>query len=95
VDLKPEHERIIRDILARNVPGMEVRAFGSRVSGVAETHSDLDLALVSKDPIPWETVEGLKEAFMASDLPFRVDVVDWARLEPEFRSRVELNYKVV
>jgi predicted nucleotidyltransferase len=94
VDLKPEHFEIIRGILGRYVPGMEVRAFGSRVSGVAERFSDLDLALVSKEPIPWEVVERLKEAFMSSDLPFRVDVVDWAKLDPEFQNRIGISCKV-
>lgn len=95
VDLTPDHRRVVRAILDRVVPGVEARAFGSRVSGGARPHSDLDLALVSADPIPWETIETLREAFADSDLPFRVDVSDWSRLDDALRRRIETSFEVI
>jgi uncharacterized protein len=35
--------------------------------------------------VPWEIVARLRIAFEESDLPFRVNVVDWARLKRNFR----------
>ena len=75
------------DILRRHVPpGVEVFAYGSRVHGLnLKPFSDLDLCLRGPASVPWEIVARLRLDFEDSDLPFRVDVVDWARLRRDFR----------
>ena len=37
----------------------------------------------------------LKEAFQESDLPIRVDLVDWHRISPEFRTVIEGAFEVL
>jgi uncharacterized protein len=78
------------DILRRQVPpGVEVFAYGSRAHGRnLKTFSDLDLCLRGSASVPWEVVARLRIAFEDSDLPFRVDVVDWARLKRDFREAI-------
>lgn len=95
IDLNAEHLRFIKDILHRRVPGRAVWAFGSRVNGAAGRHSDLDLAIVAEYPMASETIEALKEDFSESDLPFRVDVVEWLNISDEFRRVIEKEYVVV
>lgn len=95
MDLKSEHLKMIRDILATHVPGVEVRLFGSRATGPAKPHSDLDLALVWVGKIDFGTMAQLKDAFSESDLPFRVDVLDWNDIDDEFRGIISQNYKVI
>lgn len=89
IELDPEHRRIIESILGGIVPGIEVRAFGSRVSGNARRYSDLDLVLVGERAVPGAVIERLKEAFSASDLPMMVDVLDWHTLGASFRTTLQ------
>lgn len=94
IDISPEDLRSILDILRIHVPEYEVWAFGSRVNGQAREFSDLDLALKTDKPLPPIRLVELKDAFSESDLPFRVDIVDWAAISGDFR-KIILNKYVV
>jgi predicted nucleotidyltransferase len=85
IDVSPDHLRLVRSILSVHVAGIEVRAFGSRVDGSAKPHSDLDLAVMTDSPLPSRTAALLREAFAESNLPFRVDIIDWAEISESFR----------
>lgn len=87
--------RIIRAILAAHVPGVEARAFGSRVSGVPKDYSDLDLALVGAAKLDTVVMANLRAAFEESDIPFRVDVMDWHAVSEEFRKVILAKYEVI
>jgi type I restriction enzyme S subunit len=89
IDIRPDLWVIVRDILHRHVPEHEVWAFGSRVKGPAKPYSDLDLAVISEQPLPLDVVAKLAEDFSESDLPWRVDVVDWAAASESFRKIIE------
>lgn len=80
---------IVRDILKRHVPEREVWAFGSRVTGTARAYSDLDLAVIGETPLGLPVSAALAEEFSDSDLPFKVDVVDWATTGPAFRAIIQ------
>jgi type I restriction enzyme, S subunit len=94
VDVRPDLWEIVRNILAKHVPQFEVWAFGSRVTGTTKPYSDLDLAVISDKPLSLEVRTGLAEDFSESDLPWRVDVVDWAATSETFRKVIE-RHKVV
>jgi len=89
MDLKPEHHRIICDILATHLPGREVRIFGSRATGTAKPYSDIDLVIMGDEPLPVTTMRTLRDAFDDSDLPFQVDLVEWAGTSEEFRKVIQ------
>jgi predicted nucleotidyltransferase len=72
-----KHLETIKRILTEYVADCEVRAFGSRVIGTAKDHSDLDVAVVARNKIKRRAKMLLREAFEESDLPFRVDVIDY------------------
>ncbi len=95
IDLRPDLLQLVTDLLARHAPGLEVRAFGSRARWTAKEHSDLDLVIMSDTPLPLETLARLEEDFSESDLPLRVDVVDWASLDDNFRRIIEQGYEVI
>jgi len=95
IDLAPRHLEKVRTILRQHVPQCEVRAFGSRVSRTAKDYSDLDLALVGAGKLNADALRHLKEAFEESDLPFRVDVLDWHDTSPEFQKVIEKQYEVL
>lgn len=89
IDIPENHLSAIRNILHDYVPHCEVRVFGSRITTNAKEYSDLDIAIVGKKPIDYSIIAEIKEAFQKSDLPFRVDVLDWNTISPEFRTVIE------
>ena len=96
VDLKPDQLFLVKSILNRYVPNRAVLAFGSRATWTAKEYSDLDLAILGQEPLSGRITASLREEFVESALPFKVDVVEWARVDDEFRAiilrdGVELN----
>ncbi|WP_198320810.1 nucleotidyltransferase family protein [Azohydromonas aeria] len=88
VALRPAEWDIVRAILARWVPDRPVWAFGSRVTGRCKPYSDLDLAVGGAQRLPASLLAALAEAFVESDLPFKVDVLDWNAADASFKSLV-------
>ena len=88
MDLTPQQLEQVRDIFKQHMPTAKVYAFGSRVRLTAKAHSDLDLVIVGESAIPLQRMQLLEEAFSESDLPFRVDVLDWHAISPEFREQI-------
>ncbi len=89
LDLEPRYLDEVRRILARHAPEARAWAFGSRTVGRAKRFSDLDVALQAENGLSMETLARLRDAFSESDLPIKVDVVDWDTLDPEFRAAIE------
>ena len=86
LDLRPDHWAIVREILQRHVPDRQVVGFGSRATWTAKDYSDLDLAVMGEESLPLDVSSALVEAFSESDLPFKVDIVDWASTDETFRN---------
>ena len=80
---------LVSRILITWLPGREVRMFGSRARGNPKPYSDLDLVIMGDAPVPLATLGQLQDAFANSDLPWRVDVVDWATTSPEFQKHIQ------
>ena len=79
LELAPSELALIRQILARRLPGATVQAFGSRVTGWpfgrgSKPYSDLDLAVWAADDSPEMAMAELRADFEDSNLPWRVDV---------------------
>ena len=91
----PEQLSIINGILAAHVPGVEARAFGSRVIGTPKDYSDLDLALVGAAKLEAAVMENLREAFEESDIPYRVDILDWNSISKEFQKVILKKYEAI
>ena len=85
----------VQAILQRCAAEWEVWAFGSRTTGKAKPYSDLDLALITEVPLTLSQMATLQEAFDASDLTFRVDLVDWAATSDSFRQIIAAHKVVV
>ncbi|MEA2776845.1 MAG: type restriction enzyme subunit [Acetobacteraceae bacterium] len=89
LDLSPRDLAIVRDILRKHIPDYEVWAFGSRTKGTSRRYSDLDLAIITDAPLSLQVRGDMAEDFSESDLPFRVDILDWATTQDYFRRIVE------
>jgi predicted nucleotidyltransferase len=95
IDLTPEDWAELTRILREHAPHLEVWAFGSRAKGCAKPYSDLDLALITRSPLTLSQMADLHDAFSQSDLPIKVDLLDWASAAPSFRQLIERDKVVV
>lgn len=96
LDMAPGHEHIVLDILDAHLPaGVTVWAFGSRVHGRARRYSDLDLAIDAGRRLTIDETAAIREAFDESDLPYRVDILDWRAIGAEFRSLIAAHRRLL
>lgn len=95
LDLSDEHWLIVKNILATYLANEEIWAFGSRARFTAKPFSDLDLVVLNNEPLATRTCAQLAEAFAESDLPWKVDLVQWRDLSPEFQQRIKEHRVVV
>jgi len=97
LDLPQKYLEQVKAIIRNHIPHAEVWAYGSRVTGDGHEASDLDLVLRNPQNLHEETTAlyNLKEAFTESNLPIRVDIMDWARIPVSFYSEIERAHVVV
>ena len=95
IKLAPESLATVRHLLAVEVPECEARAFGSRVKGNPKPYSDLDIVLLGPARLPLGRLAALREAFAESELPIRVDVIDWHRISEAFQAIIIANFEVL
>jgi len=93
--LEQANHDIVLSILRRYIPNMTVWAFGSRAGGKTQKYSDLDLAVVGSEPIPHDIYDHLTEAFDDSELPIRVDLLDWNHVDDSFKPYILENHVVL
>ena len=84
IQLKPNHWKIIKDIL--NQYPYQFYAFGSRVKQTSRPFSDLDLCY--KTEIPDHILTEIKGQFSDSDLPFIVELINWNQCTTEFQELI-------
>ena len=97
ISLPIKYKKQIIRLFERHAPDVEVWAYGSRVSGDCHSASDLDLVLrnESLNKIPVEKLSEIKTAFTESNIPFLVDLRDWARLPDSFKKEIKSAYVVL
>ena len=97
LNLTERHRNVVESLLRERLPGVEVWAYGSRVNGRSHDGSDLDLVLRNSDSRPLTAAEMLdiSEVFRESNVPFLVDIHDWAALPERFRSEIERSHIIL
>ena len=97
LDLPRQDRRQIEALLRSNLPGVEVWAYGSRISGASHAASDLDLVLRSpaREPILHSQFRDLLTAFRESNIPILIQVHDWARLPENVHREIERDHIVL
>lgn len=94
--LLPRYREQIGALVRRYLPGVDVWAYGSRVTGLSHEGSDLDLVLRGPGlaPIPSNSLQALREALQDSNIPILVEARDWARLPESFHQEIEREFVV-
>lgn len=95
IDIAPKDLEITRNILTKNLPiNTTIWVFGSRAKGTARKFSDLDLLIdTNHQPLHLETMTSLMDDFEESDLPYKVDIVDWNTISDSFRQIIDKEKK--
>ena len=95
--LAARHRALLEQLFRDHMHGIEVWAYGSRVSGRSHDGSDLDLVLRGPGlkKIAPDRLMDFEEAVRDSNIPFLVEARDWARLPERFRREIEREYVVV
>ncbi|MGI8437831.1 MAG: nucleotidyltransferase family protein [Chthoniobacterales bacterium] len=96
--LSARHLEQLRRLIATHLPQEEVWAYGSRIDGTAHDTSDLDL--VVRHPADLQMQQSaafwdLKEALSESNLPFLVELFDWARLPAAFWENIARQHAIL
>jgi predicted nucleotidyltransferase len=98
VGVSAEHWSWIRDLFKREVfqgdPLKQKRrgavtAFGSRVNGNFRSDSDLDLYIEIAPPLTGSELASLNEALEESFLPFKVDLIESARVSDDILQAIQ------
>ena len=85
IHLSDKELQLIKSILAKYP--YQFYAFGSRVKGKQKKYSDLDLCY--KDQIPDSVITLMYEDFELSNLPFKVELLNWHRCDLDFQKSIE------
>jgi uncharacterized protein len=95
IGLVSEELARVREILAKHLtqhlPDVEAWAFRSRITPHFKPWSDLDLAIITKAPLTPRELALLANDFSESELPFKVDLIDWSMASPEFQALILKN----
>ena len=87
IDLTEHQLEEITSLLERYLPGTKVWAYGSRVKFSARKDSDLDLVCFTSLEQSGQFY-ALKEQFDESNLPFRVDLLEWNNIPDNFKENI-------
>ena len=80
----------IVQVFERELPDVEVFAFGSRVADINPgPEADLDLAIIAGHIISLERMIAVERTLAESGLPFAVDVFDFAKLTDKLKKLIE------
>ena len=94
--LETEQLETVQRILGLHFEGLEVWAYGSRVTGVDLTpETELELVVITDSPLSVEDMTAVEKAFADSGLPFRVDVIDWVKLPESIQKHIKKEHDVV
>jgi predicted nucleotidyltransferase len=91
MNILDEELSIIIDIIKNHTANCEVLVFGSRLNGNNDKFSDLDLAFKCKKGLDFKSRNELLREFEDSDLPYRVDIVDYNRTSEDFKIIIDEN----
>lgn len=77
----------IKDIVKRSLGGTNYKifVFGSRATGENRQWSDIDLGILSEGKIPGHVMIKIEEELENSQIPYKIDLVDFRNVSDQFR----------
>ena len=74
---------------------LQAWVFDLRATGHSRSFSDLDILITQPATLDWRERADLSDALEASNLPFRIEVVEAARLSQNMASRVMAELQIL
>lgn len=91
--LKKAILRIIGQYL--DIDQYEIFFFGSRVTDKGDERSDIDIGIEGTQPIPASIMVRIKEAINELPMLYRIDIVDFADTDENFRQVAKRNIEII
>lgn len=88
INIHPHHLKIIQSILLQHP--YKFYLFGSRITEKAKKFSDVDLFY--KEKIPDPVLTKITGDFEESDLPYKVDLINYNDSDESFKQIMELHH---
>ena len=78
---------LLKDIVLSLIDQEKVAVFlfGSRAAERARPGADVDIGLWSHEKLPQQLYHRIRNAIDDSIIPYKVDIVDFTRVDPEFK----------
>ncbi len=89
IDLSPEVRDAVLAILHRHLGSQRIFLVGSRARGTAKRFADIDILLMNEEALSPEERAKVRYDLEESDIPYKVDLLEWAELSPSFRLRLQ------
>ncbi len=82
-----KYQKEIKEIIFHFLDPKEhqVFIFGSRAVGKAKKYSDYDIGIWGKKPLPSSIKVLIEEALEESNLPYKIDIVDFSLTSSDFK----------
>jgi uncharacterized protein len=95
IAISERHLRCLLEEIEQHIPRATVWAFGSRINGSHRPASDLDLAVLCDKETARKDLPRLNEALIESDLPFKVQILDFDRLPGNMQAAIKEKHVVL
>ena len=95
IDVPKTHLKYILEQIELYIPDSTVWAFGSRVKGSNRSTSDLDLAVLCDKETARKQLPALNEVFVESDIPFKIQLLDFNRLPENMQDNIKEKYIIL
>jgi predicted nucleotidyltransferase len=95
ITVPAHHLSYLLEQLKLYIPDATVWAFGSRVKGSNRTSSDLDLAVLCDKQTAKKQLPKLNEVFIESEIPFKVQLLDFNRLPVNMQENIKKKYVIL
>lgn len=81
-----EYTDTVKKIVLQHLQGKGFKAFlfGSRAAGKGFHHSDIDVGILGKQPLPIVLKMDIEDAIEESNVPYKVDIVDFFQASGNF-----------
>jgi hypothetical protein len=88
--MNPRYLEEAKELLLTVLTGRDaaVYLYGSAARGDADRASDIDIAVLPREPLPDAVVPAIRALLRESTIPYPADVVDLSKVDEEFRQAV-------
>lgn len=95
INLEKKYLTILLDILNAHMSEYAVWLFGSRATNHCKPFSDIDIAVIASEKIDENRIAKLKYALSESNLPYKIDIVEFSTVDTAFQAIIQNKHIVL